>query len=223
MIRSSPFVLAAALMLIAAPGYADDLMPPPFRGQPNSIFVEFDRADAISPLERIGQQVAPNSFPLYTGDPDGPTGPIQPGGDAQIIGMMQFTMPDGEKYDIYVPNVVDDLPLKLVQIQITYSVPQGQQPGPSSVGILDAAPFADGFMDSVFQQVITPLGGEPTIFYEKWSGEIIPNPDWEIFQIQVPGSLDQVVIDTISIGVPTPSAAIAGVGLLGVLAARRRR
>ncbi|MFN3165928.1 MAG: PEP-CTERM sorting domain-containing protein [Phycisphaeraceae bacterium] len=196
-------------------------MPAPYRGQPNSFTTEFDRSDPIAPLEKIGESFGPGGFPPYQGDPDGPSGPVQPGGGAQIIGMMQFTQPDGQKYDIFVPNVIDNLPLKLIQVQITYSVPQGQQPGPSRVEIVDADPFAGGFIDITAQQVFTPTGpNDPTVFYEKWNGVIEPNPDWEVIQVEVPGRLDQVVIDTISIPEPT-SLALVGIGALVV--ARRRR
>ena len=209
--------------MLAGDLLADDLMPPPWRGLPNSYFSEFDRADDISPLEKVQEQFGPGGFPPYEGDPDGPSGPIQPGEGAQIIGMMQFTQPDGQKYDIFYPNVVDDLPLKLTQIQITYSVPQGQQPGPSRIDILNADPFDGGFIDIVDQQVFTPSGtNDPTVFYEKWAGEIIPNPDWEIFQIQVPGRLDQVVVDTISIPEPSTitSVLLSALALFGIRRSR---
>jgi hypothetical protein len=208
-------------LFVCAAASADDLMPAPYRGLPNSFFAEFDRGDPIGPLEKVGEFFGPGGFPPYQGDPDGPSGPVQPGGGAQIIGMMQFTQPDGQKYDIFVPNVVDDLPLKLIQVQITYSVPQGQQPGPSRVDIVDGNPIDGGFIDITAQQVFTPTGpNDPTVFYEKWTGEIRPNPDWETIQVDVPGRLDQVVIDTISIPEPT-SLALLGIGALLVVSRRR--
>jgi len=218
----SMWVAFSFTCMLSVSAYAD-LMPAAYRGQPNSFYAEFNRADEISPLELTDQSFGPGGYPPYVADPDGPTGPIQPGGSAQIIDMMQFTQPDGQKYDIFIPNVVDPLPVKLFQIQITYAVPQGQRPGPSMIEILDADPFNFGFVDIAAQQIFTPSGpSDPTVFYEKWVGEIYPNPDWEIFRIQVPGQLDQVVIDTVSVPEPTGTMLI-GMGLLATITMLGRR
>jgi len=47
----------------------------------------------------------------------------------------------------------------------------------------------------------------PNMIWELWLGEIVPNPDYEFIEIEVPGDLRQVVIDTISIPQPTSPVA----------------
>jgi hypothetical protein len=116
---------------------------------------------------------------------------------------------------------VDREPYKIFDIQITYIAPT-EITGQSSVTVADGAPVTDidgpGLIDQI---VLTPAQqGDPTLIYEHWQGMIFPNPDWEVFHIETPGNLRQVVIDTISI--PEP-ATMALMGAGGLLAVRRRR
>ncbi len=221
--RPLKLLVLVAAALLSSIAVADDLQPPPWRGEPNTAFVEWQRQPGPTGQLVITQEAYPDGgFPLFVGDPDGGSGPIQPGGNAQIIGIQPIT-PNGAIYDIYVPNVVDPLPVKLWHIQITYELP-AQDPGPGpKVEVIDGAPIIDQIdpLGPSAQQVFTPgQPGDPTLVWELWEGVIFPNPDWEIFQISVPGQLEQIVIDTVSI--PEPATMLTLLIGTGVAAVRRR-
>ena len=218
--RNILFTLTLLLTVVwGSAAVADDLMPPDFRGQPNSAFAEFQGgSDPTQPLELAGSDFPGGGFPRYMDDPDGATGPIQPGGTPQITRVQPIT-PYGEIIDFFMPNVVDDLPLKLFQLQITYEITDATFPSQIAV---EGNPI-DGVSgpDLVDMRVFTPSEpDDPTLKWEKWVGQIRPNPDYEIFTITAPGNLHQVVIDTISI--PEP-ASILLLGFGGLALLRRRR
>lgn len=212
--------LAVAVIAVgfSSAAMADDLQPPPYRGQPNSTLVHYIY-DQIQGLQLIGFDQPGGGFPPYTGDPDG-AGPIQPGGAPQII-LDQPITPEGHIYEIYVPNVIDQLPFKMVDVQITYQQPV-ENTWPSVVQIVGGDPITDIEQPQIVDAFPFQPGGPtgPTYIYEHWMGVIYPNPDWEIIRIEMPGDPVQIVIDTISVPEPT-TMALMGAG--GLLAIRRRR
>jgi hypothetical protein len=212
-------VVGVALSAEVARG--DDLNPPDYRDQPNSVFVELVPGDQTGPALVVADSNFPvGGFPPYTGDPDGPSGPIEGGGEPQLIGYQPFT-PSGGIYTIFVPNVQDDLPAKQFEIQITYEF--GIDPPPAEVRVVDGNHESDEgpFKIDELDQIFTPSqAGDPTLKYEVWRGQLFPNPDWEIFEIEASGDLHQVVIDTISL--PEP-ATLSLLSLGGLAALLRRR
>lgn len=123
--------------------------------------------------------------------------------------------------DFRIANWIDDEPLKIVWMQMTY------EPGPTGL-----SPFTE-FIIPTDPEPITrveqismtdgPISGDALGRWHKlevW--EIEPNPDFESIQIIVPEgvTVGQVVIDTIST-VPEPTG-LAMITVVGLLFARRR-
>jgi hypothetical protein len=96
---SAWLAMAVIALGLSSAAMADDLQPPPYRGQPNSTYAHFVYQD-IAGLQLVGFNQPGGGDPPYTDDPDG-TGPIQAGGGAQIIFHQPIT-PEGDIYDIYV-------------------------------------------------------------------------------------------------------------------------
>jgi len=205
----------AAIGFWAAPAPADDWSPPPWRGQPLSVRAEWEFSGPPSnwyyilpeQFQSWGDGVHPlmsdwlthaevNSYPGWvweSGD-----------GDGQVKSI------NGDTIAFKVANFIDEMPMKLVQIQITWTGPGGQ---PSVIGVTgneQGIPVPGTIVSQ-------PNLGSHTV--ETW--QIIPNPDWEMIVIHVPAgqALDQVVIDTIS---PEP-ATLSLLALGGLALVRRRR
>ncbi len=215
-------VIAGGVVAGASVAAGDDLMPPEWRGEPNSVFAEWERSGPTvnDPLERVGFDVPGGGFPIFDGDPDG-TGPITDGSQAQLVGFTPFT-PSGGIWEFYMPNVVDPLPQKLIQIQLTYDPPLDGGPANTEIEFYDIFDSEDPDPMAIGPDIVQGPETIPgtNLTYEKWFGEIIPNPDYEFIRITTSGDLTQVVIDTWS--VPAPGA-MGVVALAGLAASRRRR
>ncbi len=153
-----------------------------------------------------------------------PTVAIWSAGDG--TGQWNFPNLPGQ-IDGFLTNVVDDLPLKLVQTAITWYGEEANAPTFVITGAFDHSipptgtiPIDGGSIDNYnylgHQTLVDDYGtSDPTD--DKWVGiynsEIRPNPDNELFRIdmRVGTSIDGFTIDTISI--PEPGNAM----LLGLL------
>jgi hypothetical protein len=213
-------VAAALVFASAATTFADDLSPPPWRGDPYSTVQGWSFATNLNPApsDLVSIQVTGDTDPNQTGpmatmSPElswlpGPSGEGIWAADHNENGLIQF----------YLPNWLDFLPEKWLHVQVTYGYLGGPTVAPHGQTIT-------GFDNVVGPNIV--VVGFPSIndnginfLTEDWV--IQPNPDWEIYYLEVPmGSyVEQVVIDTIS--VPEP-AAVGLFALAGLLCVRRSR
>ncbi|GAB4519507.1 MAG: hypothetical protein Tsb0013_23340 [Phycisphaerales bacterium] len=211
-------IVIAAAGTLALPAFADDFAPPDYRGAPRSVMVEWefltkpasvdifpDTFNAVGgggSMLFMGFQTkaeldSTGSWMWTPGDGDGGLTPSIPGQGATIAFKIQ--------------NWIDIEPEKLLRIQITS---QG-----------DLRPIVLGTTGFIGDKQVEGefVGGklvDDMRFFEDWI--IVPNPWWELVEVAVPfgTTLDQVVIDTVSI--PSPGA-FALLGVAGVVGLRRRR
>jgi hypothetical protein len=219
------FALFATAMS-AAPSSADDLFPPPWRGGPLTTVAEWD----FSTDTGLNNPLAPDgtSVPTVVGDGgngQGGTGPLAtPMGDLvwdPVFNGSWISRSGGEIiFDI--PNWIDNEPFKLISVQITMQ-PQGSNPPRPMVvsvtGTDPTGPVTCSLID-VFE---TPPDIDGIILrQEHWA--LFPNPDYEQIIINLPQDtvVAQVVIDTISRGIPEPST-LAIALLLGPMVGLTRR
>ncbi len=209
--------LMSVAALLATHARADDFAPPPWlRGAPLSTAAEWefltDEASHFGPdgntvATVVGDFTGPQAASVFA-NPSGDLPLWSPGdGDGEWIA---GTQPMFIEFEI--GNWVDLKPVKLFRMQVTFG---GPAPSIFSIGAIDAAGPV----------VIVPTG--TTLFsttHILFEYELFPNPDFELITLEIPpgGSVDQVVVDTISI--PEPSTlTLAALGLLGLLAHGRRR
>lgn len=217
---------------------ADDLHPPGYRGLPRSTSAEWDflteqpnnniQPDGTSVPLVVGD-AAPLLDAAFVGDPH-PSGSRFGGTGVSWSAMSNggyLAGPStGDQGLVFnVPNWIDQEPLKLLRVQITY---QGPAPTTTVFGFLGVPGTGDGVVEQLVAHVPDSAGLPPGLppgtsyFYDDWT--IRPNPDWEQVVIYMSEGtfVDQVVIDTVSF-VPEPSSiALAGLGVLGLWVRRRR-
>ncbi|MBX3390391.1 MAG: hypothetical protein KF691_13155 [Phycisphaeraceae bacterium] len=211
--------LASALVgvaTLAATAFADDFAPPPYRGGPLSVYARWEFPS--EPTNWLN--VTPTAFSAVAGPPAYhlfglfETHAFGDGGDWQTGPIGGITPKHGDALiNFKLQNWVDDLPIKLLRIQVTWS---GLKP-PDIFSVV-------GFDPLIIPHLGELVGGgvvDDHHFYQDW--KIRPNPDWDLITLKVKeGSvLHEVVIDTISI--PAPGAfTLAGLASL-IVAPRRRR
>jgi hypothetical protein len=195
-------VVVPFLLVVAGPALADDLYPPPWRGEPGSTWALWEFMDP-----------SPNPPPDMGFNPYGdPTTQIYPGVGqewwAELNGRVGVWPLSGEAW-FDIPNAPEPNPSKEIYIQLTW---EPQAPG--------NLPLVMTTLPSETPAVLvqeTPLGGE--WLHSVYSITLEPNPTWERILISGGIDVDQVVIDTICIPEPAGCVLLAVCGLL----ARRRR
>jgi len=229
-------VVAAILIVACASAFADDLNPPSYRGGQLSYWAEWDlfndgdfngffpdlgaenAVDDNDPATSFYQGLGTHGLGHTHLDFNLTGWAMAPGGGGF------YNPTQNASFVANVANWVDWLPEKWLRVQVAYT-DQGNGP-PVLTGVFGlevAAPNGSlpPSTPTVETPGIGPLGGGtlPGYFFEDWI--IIPNPDWEAIEFDLPmGTIvDQIVIDTISL--PEP----AGLGLVGLalLAVRKRR
>lgn len=242
-LRRRVVILAfAALTTSLSPvtAIADDLRPPSYRGLPRTTSAEWDfltdqPTDNIQPdgttVPLVVGDIAPQLDAAFAGDPH-PSGSRFGGASVAWSSMSNGgylatgvgTAQRGLVFNV--PNWIDQEPLKLLRVQITY---QGPAPTTTVFGSLGVPGSSDAVTEQLAAHVDVTTGLPPTLppgtsyFYDDWT--IQPNPDWEqVVVFMSEGTfVDQVVIDSISF-VPEPSSAVlVALGLSGLLLARGRR
>ena len=226
-------LLLVAAIIPAAAAMADDLLPPPWRGQPLTTLAEWEFLSPANPTPPDGTIVPV----VGNGGGGGPLasigGPIlwDPfDGDGAWIGNAPAPGGPPGQISLDIPNWIDTMPLKWVQIQMTVQRyfdttdplnPVLVTPYVDSISAFDPS----GPTSSMLIQVLPELPVNPTdgtfLRTEWW--KIVPNPDNERIVINVPVDtlVDEIVVDTISF-VPEPSSIVMlGIAIAG-LAFRRR-
>lgn len=198
--RSGLVIGLAGFSVVAlswTPARGHDLNPPSYRGQPLSVHAHLN-ADPTSGSWGLGL----SQF-SWVDDSDPST----------YLHSMTVPSPVGKgpnnDYQFMLPNFVDELPLKLLRMQLTWT--GTTQPPVNIHGYgLDLGQYIPGILTFASTPLVftQPDGG-----YQYFDFEFRPNPDLEFLYVTVPADcyLDQVVIDTIS--TPEPAS-------LSLLAAR---
>jgi hypothetical protein len=231
------FSMACAVVALAMGGQsvADDLFPPPWRGQPLTTLTEWEFRSPANPVPPdgdiipvVGDGLGPTGFPEatisgpLTWDPwDGNGAWIGTGPDPLALGFI----------DLQIPNWIDTEPIKFLQIQIT-TQPRITQPSPgvilvenpfvAGIAASDPAGIIDVTRLNVSELDLMTIDGH---WHRTELWRIRPNPDWEIIRIAVPidSLVDQIVVDTIST-VPEPaSLALTALASLAFAGFVRRR
>ena len=213
------FACVLTLLLVGGVGLADDFAPPEYRGSPLSAEVQWEFSSwtggtNIPPdLESYVDDSDPGTF-LY----DKFTTHI----DLDSINNWTWVPGDGDgglqaatyaSFACNVINWVDEMPEKLLRIQITYI-------GDLSPTIRSSEGYAWYNPASTYATV--PLGRtdvDPSHFYEDFA--IYPNPEYEQIIVDVPVGtiIDQIYIDTVSL--PEPGTMVL-LGAGGLILLRRR-
>lgn len=205
----TPFlVLLFCASLSVRPVVADDLNPPPYRGDLFTTAAEWDFLSA-QPEDNI--QPDGTSVPLVKGDAAPlldaafPVGAPHPSG--ALFGDVEWSSasnggyrggPLGDGGIVFnVPNWVRADPEKRLRIQITY---QGPPPTVVMFGF-DGVPGTSDSITEVFRQRVydthNSLPAGSGYFYEDW--HMYPSPVWEQVAVFLSPStfVDQVVIDSV--------------------------
>ena len=190
-------LLAFSVLLLVPVGvqnaFGDDLNPPTWRGEENSLYFEWNSIDQFNSNSPDVFSQGPSSFPLSQFG----------GGNQGDIGTLARGPPgngDDDFVFVSVVNFVDGLDKKIVRIQVTYSA--NPQSGFSS--ILSASEYDQNTGDNTafsLCELIDHVDVSATHFYEDWLCE--PNPDAEFHQVELFGGdqgeeITQLVMDTIS-------------------------
>ncbi len=210
---------SAVIGIAGTAALADDFAPPAYRGGSLSVMAEWefmtpptdwyfiapDTFSAVGPSGALfdgfpthAEVDLPSNWMWHPGDGDGAITPA-PG------------LPGGASIAFKMQNWEDILWTKMLRLQVTWS----GQVAPTTIGL-------DGWIGTAlyFGQLDGSAVVDGNHYYEDWV--IHPNPWWEVLVLQVPQgtSIDEVIIDTISI--PSPGGAILGV-LGAAMMFRRRR
>jgi len=192
--------LLVAFCVLPSVASADDFSPPPWdRLMANAITAEWefttpdDPATPDGPLTNVGTKGSGTA-------PGGTFADIfGPAGWGATSGGNWFFPPTTEPHGIRfrVDNVVDFMPDKHIRLQITHTPGMGLFVDP----LIDFNVAATGSTPTL-PLIIT--GSDPTHTLFVW--DMHPNPPWEDFVLHVttPGEIRQVVVDTISTGIPEP-------------------
>lgn len=208
--------LISVTALLATNALADDFAPPTewVRGDPLSTAMEWEfLTDANGHTGPDGTTVTTVPTPTGSGTVSiygGSFGidPIWSPGD----GDGQWSGPANEPIfmEFQIENWEDIEPVKFLRIQVTYG---GSAPSISSIGAIHQSinPV------TIVHTGTTPFSTTQLLF----EYEMYPNPFFELFELEIPvgGSVDQVVVDTISMPEPATLSVLA----LGGLAVLKRR
>lgn len=185
---------------------ADDINPPPWRGEPRTTFAlwEFSTPDIFPP---------PDVFDNPFGPPELEVNPFGDGWLPSYNGRQGVWTLSGDIF-VDIPNFPEPLDMKWIWIQLTWApIPFEPNPFPTVVEELTpGGPYAGESIN------VIPIGPEDWI-HETFLIELFPNPDRERIHIFGDIYVDELVIDTICI--PEPAGMLMLVVALAGLLTRR--
>lgn len=201
------FLLAAvaiALIVSWSPVIADDLTPPPYRGDPLSVHAHWNYIPGSTIL---------NLTNWSSVDDNDPTTYLYPNftPNTQVI-------PNNGIYQFQLPNWVDNMPVKYLRLQLAWGGTTASPINIFSQGLDGVNPVVATLVFASTPQILT------SGVYQYFDLTFQPNPDFERVNVQLPGNnyLTQVVIDTVST-VPEPATLVMlGLGALSLIRHRRR-
>ncbi len=189
--------ICLVLGLSWAPARGDDLNPPPYRGEPLSVYAHWVGDPAVG-------LVLESFSAVDDDDPSTSLYPMDPG--------VSIVAGAAGIYEFQVPNFIDEMPIKYLRLQLTW---EGTTLPPRSVitdGYMATGEAVPGFVTSAS----TPLAyTQPDGGYQYFDIEYRPNPAFERIQVALPPNsvLVQAVVDSISIPEPASLALMAFGGL----------
>jgi hypothetical protein len=194
--------VAAVLAFSCGTVLGDDLTPPPWRGNPLSVMGEWQLI--------LGSTILNQTQWNTVGSPGINLYPLAP--PAQVMPA------SGNVYDLLLPNFVDNMPIKYMRLQLTWS-----NSGPPINVFSQALDGVNSILGTITFASVPVLNTAGNGFYQYYDIEFLPNPDFERVLVQLPagGLMTQIVIDTVST-VPEPATmAILGLGSLALRIRRR--
>ena len=197
--------LISVAALLASVAQADDFAPPPWvRGDPLTTSVEWEFLTSASSHIPPDGTTVPTIGGDFTGPPAAtifstptPFWSLGDGDGEWSAGIAAISM------EFEIGNWISANPLKYVRIQVTFD---GPAPYVSSFNAIDGAAFVPGVLTG------STLFSTTHILIEY---ELSPSPDFELITLTIPagGSVDQVVIDTLSVPEPATLLVMAAAGL----------
>ncbi len=200
-------VLAAVLLIPSGPAVADDLNPPSYRGDPLSVFAEWQLIPGTTILNLTQYNWVDDNDPSTTLHPLQVSNPVQPN--------------SANAYQFQLPNFIDNMPIKHLRLQLTW-INTPQLPLSIQTQALDGVNTVWGTIVNTSTPVpVAAING----MYQYFDIDYVPNPDFERVNVHLPADavLWQAVIDTVST-VPEPATlGILGLGALLTIRSRRHQ
>lgn len=196
--------VAALLAFSLNVAFGDDLNAPDYRGDPLSVHAHWQNLAGGPILDLIAFSSVDDTDPTTTLFPAPPTAVVTPTAD--------------KDYEFYLPNFIDELPVKYMRLQLTW---QFVPTSPTSIDI-SGVEGTTGIPGTIVSSSAI-INVAPELYYQYYDIEFYPNPDqerWTVF-LEDNAQLVQVVADTVST-IPEPSTmAILGFGALTLFRKRK--